>query len=50
MIARNVYERYTNQVEPYGMDECWLDVSGIGSGNPEATAYEIKETIKEELG
>ena len=49
-LARNVYERYTNQVEPYGMDECWLDISGIGSGDPEATAYEIKETIKEELG
>lgn len=24
-LARNVYSRYTDQVEPYGMDECWLD-------------------------
>ena len=27
-LARNVYSRYTDQVEPYGMDECWLDISG----------------------
>ena len=28
-LARSVYGRYTDQVEPYGMDECWLDISGI---------------------
>ena len=49
-LARNIYERYTNQVEPYGMDECWLDVSGYNNDNPETVAYEIKNTIKEELG
>ena len=49
-LAREVYSRYTNQVEPYGMDECWLDISGYKSRNPEAVAYEIKETMKEELG
>lgn len=49
-LAREVYSRYTNQVEPYGMDECWLDISEYKSRNPEAVAYEIKETIKEELG
>lgn len=26
-LARSVYERYTYQVEPYGMDECWLDIT-----------------------
>lgn len=26
--AHNIYYDYTNQVEPYGMDECWLDVTG----------------------
>ena len=49
-LAREVYSRYTNQVEPYGMDECWLDISEYNGRNPEAVAYEIKETIKEELG
>ena len=36
-LARSVYERYTDQVEPYGMDECWLDISGTESlfGSPE---------------
>lgn len=27
-LARSVYGRYTDQAEPYGMDECWLDISG----------------------
>ena len=26
-LTRAVYQRYTDLVEPYGMDECWLDVS-----------------------
>ena len=50
--ARAIYERYTDEVEPFGIDECWIDVSGstriFGSG--EKIAYEIKETIKAELG
>ena len=49
-LAREVYGHYTNQVEPYGMDECWLDISEYNGKNPEAVAYEIKETMKEELG
>ncbi len=32
-LAREIYGRYTDQIEPYGMDECWLDV-------PEAAAWE----------
>ena len=51
-LARNVYSRYTDQVEPYGMDECWLDISGTEHifGSPEKVANEIRETIKFELG
>ena len=51
-LARSVYERYTDQVEPYGMDECWLDISGTEGiyGLPEKVANEIRETIKFELG
>lgn len=51
-LARSVYERYTDQVEPYGMDECWLDISGTSGifGSPEKVANEIRETIKFELG
>lgn len=51
-LARNVYERYTDQVEPYGMDECWLDITGTEAlfGSPEKVANEIRETMKFELG
>ncbi len=51
-LARNVYERYTDQVEPYGMDECWLDITGTEMlfGSPERVADEIRETMKFELG
>ncbi|WP_280630409.1 Y-family DNA polymerase [Peptoniphilus raoultii] len=27
-LAQKIYYSYTNQVEPYGMDECFLDISG----------------------
>lgn len=50
-LAREIYSRYTDQVEPYGMDECWLDVTGsrcMGSGFE--IADEIRRTVKYELG
>ena len=51
-LARNIYNRYTDCVETYGMDECWLDISGTSDifGSPEKVANEIRETIKFELG
>lgn len=27
-LARQIYWDYTDQVEPFGLDECWLDVTG----------------------
>ncbi|NLE12946.1 MAG: DNA polymerase IV [Clostridiales bacterium] len=50
-LAREIYSRYTDMIEPYGMDECWLDVTGsalMGSGYE--IAEEIRRTVKEELG
>lgn len=51
-IIRKIYERYTDLVEPFGMDECWLDVTGstrlFGSG--EQIADHIRETVKRETG
>ena len=51
-MAKEIYCRYTDLVEPFGLDECWLDVSGstllFGSGRD--IAYKIKEEIKRELG
>ena len=51
-LAREIYSRYTNQVEPYGMDECWLDITGTEAifGSAEKVANEIRETVKFELG
>ena len=50
--ARKIYYSYTNRVEPFGLDECWLDVSEIlklfGSG--EEIANEIRKRMKNELG
>jgi len=50
-LAREIYIRYTDQIEPYGMDECWLDVTGSGCmGNAYDIAEEIRQTVKFELG
>ena len=50
-LARKIYERYTDLIEPFGMDECWLDISGTRRlfGAPEKVADEIRRTVKEEL-
>lgn len=50
--ARQIYADYTDQVEPFGLDECWLDVSeSIGLFGSGATiAQEISNRIKTELG
>ena len=49
--AREIYERFTDFVEPFGMDECWLDMtkSGIFGSGPEI-AETLRHTIREELG
>lgn len=50
--ARAVYEHYTDMVEAFGADECWLDVTGSGMlfGSGEHIAREINERMKKELG
>ena len=51
-LARRIYGQYTDLVEPYGMDECWLDVTGSRyvKVDPVRTAEEIRERIRNELG
>ncbi len=50
--AQEIYRRYTDMIEPFGIDECWLDVTGstVLFGNGEEIAHKIKEDIKRELG
>ncbi|MDU2599604.1 DNA polymerase IV [Anaerococcus sp.] len=51
-MARNLYYEYTNQVEPFGLDECYLDVTGSTHlfGGGENIAKEIRKRMKEEIG
>jgi len=50
--AREIYATYTNQIEPFGIDEAWLDVTGSIKmfGNGEIIANTIRQRMKEELG
>ena len=50
--VKKIYRRYTDKIEPFGIDECWLDVTGstflFGSGFE--IAQQIRKAVKEELG
>lgn len=48
---REMYSEYTDKVEPFGLDECWLDMTGIISDYDEAeeVALEIRNRVKEEF-
>ena len=48
-----VYERYTDLVEPFSIDESWLDITGslhLFGGDAKALADEIRRVLREELG
>lgn len=51
-LARNLYRKYTDLVEPMGLDECWLDVtkSTMLFGTPEHIANELREKVKSKFG
>ena len=51
-LAHGIYERYTPLREPFGMDECWLDVTSGNAGysSPRQIAEEIRAATREELG
>lgn len=47
---REMFLQYTDKVEPFGLDECWLDITGSSLGTPKEIADEIRTRVKEELG
>lgn len=51
-LARDIYEHYTDQVESFGIDECWLDVTASTRlfGTGEEIANDIRARIKCEMG
>ncbi len=50
-MAREIYSEYTDLIEPYGIDEAWLDVTASSfKGDGMKIAQEISSRIKYELG
>ncbi|HHW93911.1 MAG TPA: DNA polymerase IV [Clostridiaceae bacterium] len=49
-LARKLYSEYTDRVEPFGIDECWLDLTGCPRDDGYAVAEELRRRVKEELG
>ncbi|MDR1359121.1 MAG: hypothetical protein LBJ48_07225 [Coriobacteriales bacterium] len=52
-MARGIYYQYSDLVEPFGLDECWVDLSGslnLHGGNARLVAEELSERVKAELG
>lgn len=50
-LVRAIYSRYTNRIEPFGMDESWCDLTGCANiRDGFAAADEIRRTVKDELG
>lgn len=50
--VRQIYLKYTDFVEPFGIDECWLDITKSQKlfGSPLKIAQMIKDEIKNTLG
>lgn len=50
--VREIYGRFTDHIEPFGIDECWLDVTDSvkNFGTGEEIAEKIRTAVKEELG
>ncbi len=50
-LMREILSDYSNNIEPFGCDEAWLDISEIATSfsDAKAIAYEISQRIKREL-
>lgn len=48
----DIYKEYTPNVESFGLDECWLDVTSTQNlfGSGENIANKIRNRVKEEVG
>ena len=52
-VINEIYGQYTDLVEPFGIDESWLDITGsmhLFGGDAAAIANGIRTRIKKELG
>jgi len=50
--VNEIYARYTDLIEPFGIDESWLDVTASGKlfGSGREIAERIREEVKSEIG
>ncbi len=48
--VRKILEDYTDLIEPFGLDESWIDVTGDWFKNGREIGFEIKERIRKEIG
>ncbi len=50
--VKKIYEEYTDMVEPFGIDECWLDITGSTTlfGDKMEIAEKLRKRVKEETG
>ncbi|MDD4643317.1 MAG: DNA polymerase IV [Erysipelotrichaceae bacterium] len=50
-LVRNIFTDYSDLIEPFGIDEAWIDVTHSDfKGNGKEIADEIRERIKKEIG
>ncbi|MDR1599123.1 MAG: DNA polymerase IV [Oscillospiraceae bacterium] len=49
--VHEIYKRFTDDIEPYGMDECWLDLTASRAlfGDGETIARTIQRMVSDEL-
>ena len=51
--VNTIYGQYTDLVEPFGIDESWLDITGsmhLFGGDGKAIADQLRQRLREELG
>ncbi|MEG2852280.1 MAG: DNA polymerase IV, partial [Hydrogenoanaerobacterium sp.] len=51
-LVNEIYRRYTDLVEPFGIDESWLDITGTIHlfGDGKTVADKLREVVEHELG
>ena len=51
-LIKQIYREFTDYIEPFGIDECWLDVTNSVKmfGSAENIANLIRKRVKEQLG
>ena len=51
-LAREIYREYSDLMEPYGLDECWIDCTRSGEclGSGPELAARISDRVRRELG